>query len=278
MDSKLFTEWFKNHFVPNVKVFCRDNGVPYKVLLLLDNAPPSHPASSVLRSADGCVTTLFLPPNTTSLIQPMDQGILEACKKRYKRKLLWHVLSENESGDVTVPQILKQVNVKHVVYWTAESWEEASSSSLSKAWKKLLPDLGSKSGDGEAHPPSTEVASANYDEADLAGQFKEDEDMVTEWLASDAGDPGHQILTEDEIVAATLARNDPSVESSDSEDESAHVESTQVTPAVGCEACGHNFGEVGGASHGPSSSDACSEMVRFSCTFATGVYAPNAHH
>ncbi len=33
--------------------------------------------------------------------------------------------------------------MKHVVYWIASAWDEASSDSLGKAWKKLLPVCGS---------------------------------------------------------------------------------------------------------------------------------------
>ena len=80
MDCRIFEKWFNDIFVPNVKKFCKDNDIEYKILLLLDNAP-SHPSADKLQSRDGKVTTLFLPPNTTSIIQPMDQGILEALER-----------------------------------------------------------------------------------------------------------------------------------------------------------------------------------------------------
>jgi hypothetical protein len=76
MDGKLFTEWFHQCFVPSVQKFCQDNGLEEKALLLVDNAP-SHLSSATLSSADGKIKTMFLPPNTTSVIQPMDQGVLD---------------------------------------------------------------------------------------------------------------------------------------------------------------------------------------------------------
>ncbi len=48
-------------------------------LLLLDNCG-SHGDLPVL---DG-VTYCFLPPNTTALYQPMDQGLIALCKKKYR--------------------------------------------------------------------------------------------------------------------------------------------------------------------------------------------------
>ena len=67
---------------------CQNNS---KVLLLLDNCR-AHPPSSELTK--GNIFTLFLPPNVTSLIQPMDQGIIQNFKANYKsnflRKLVLH--------------------------------------------------------------------------------------------------------------------------------------------------------------------------------------------
>ena len=86
MDCSIFTTWFQNEFVPSVKKYLRDNKLSYKALLLLDNAT-SHPSSDVLRSSDGNIMAMYLPPNTTSLIQPMDQGVLVTVKRHYKRAL-----------------------------------------------------------------------------------------------------------------------------------------------------------------------------------------------
>lgn len=62
-----------------------------KALLLLDNAP-SHPGIATLVCKDSNITAMFLPPNTTSLFQPMDQGVLEALKRRYRKALLQKIL------------------------------------------------------------------------------------------------------------------------------------------------------------------------------------------
>jgi hypothetical protein len=39
----IFEDWFMNCLIPEVDKYCKDNGIPFKILLLLDNAP-GHPA------------------------------------------------------------------------------------------------------------------------------------------------------------------------------------------------------------------------------------------
>ena len=51
-------------------MFCEQN-VEFKILVMLDNAP-AHPSTETLKSTGGEVATMFLPPNTTSVVQPRD--------------------------------------------------------------------------------------------------------------------------------------------------------------------------------------------------------------
>ena len=137
MDSHIFESWFHNELVPYVKKFCKDNKIEYKILLLIDNAP-AHPSTEVLQSKDKKVKSMFLPPNTTSILQPMDQGILESTKRLYKKFLLRHILLENETNSMAIPQILKNLTIKEAVYWSAQAWDEIKAETLRKGWNKLL--------------------------------------------------------------------------------------------------------------------------------------------
>ena len=87
MDSLIFKSWFKMKFITRIKHYLSIKGLPTKALLLMDNAP-SHLSTKELCSRDGLIKTMFLPANTTSLIQPMDQGVLYNLKRRYKKNLL----------------------------------------------------------------------------------------------------------------------------------------------------------------------------------------------
>ena len=64
----------------------KDRGLPESAILLVDNTP-SHPDVNAHQSDDGKISCVYLPPSTTSLIQPVDQVILENIKHRYKLDL-----------------------------------------------------------------------------------------------------------------------------------------------------------------------------------------------
>ena len=87
MNTDIFLEWFQDSFVPYVRKELTSLGLENKAVLVLDNCP-AHPDAEYLVSDDGKIIALYLPPNVTSLIQPMDQGVLVTLKRHYKRKLL----------------------------------------------------------------------------------------------------------------------------------------------------------------------------------------------
>ena len=72
-------------FAPHVKNNLDLLNLPPKAILLMDNASV-HMGD--LSSSDPDIKIIFLPCNTTALIQPMDQGVIAAFKKNYRRKLM----------------------------------------------------------------------------------------------------------------------------------------------------------------------------------------------
>lgn len=93
MTAALFVDWFDNKFVPDARRHCQDLSLPFRVALVLDNAP-GHPKLLVGRNKN--VSVVFLPPNVTSFIQPLDQ-IISSFKLSYHRLLLEHLLAK--TGD-----------------------------------------------------------------------------------------------------------------------------------------------------------------------------------
>lgn len=134
MTSALFVKWFHESFVKQVRVFQESNNLSGNALLLIDNAP-SHATEAQLTSDDGKVVTMFLPPNCTPLIQPMDQNAIRLVKLYYRKNLLIHVLSFEESD---ISNTLKKMNLKDAVFMLASSWDKVTPESIQKCWHRIF--------------------------------------------------------------------------------------------------------------------------------------------
>lgn len=103
MDVQVMLDWYDHIFIPAVKEEQERTGRKGKVLLLLDNAPSHPPAQSFVRE-DGYFTVKYLPPNVTSIIQPMDQSVISSLKRLYRQSVLRKVANSEElvaeSGDI----------------------------------------------------------------------------------------------------------------------------------------------------------------------------------
>ena len=131
MDTDLFSSWFHKKFVPQLSEWLRKKGLPKKAVLLIDNAP-CHPDD--ISSCDEAIFVKFFSPNVTSLIQPMDQGVISTMKRIYRRNLLRLPLEEDEN----LVKFWKKLTIFDAVQLIAEAWDEIQNSTLLHAWKKLM--------------------------------------------------------------------------------------------------------------------------------------------
>ena len=97
-----------------------------------------QPDPELLVSKDKMIT---IPANVTSLIQPMDQGVLQALKLRCRKKLLQKLLIEDDMG-VNIVDFVKSIHMLQVSPLVAEAWEEIPQSTFRKSWQKILPTSG----------------------------------------------------------------------------------------------------------------------------------------
>ena len=111
INTVIFNDWFQNCFVPDVKKKLTEIGQEPKALLILDNCS-AHPNEDELASSDGLIVAKFLPPNVTSLIQPMDQGVLECLKRIYRKSILKDLISQTEDDMLG---FLKKIDILKVV-------------------------------------------------------------------------------------------------------------------------------------------------------------------
>lgn len=87
MSAELFRTWHFSKFIPNVQKYQQETERKGNVLLLLGNAPP-HSVIELNILRNELFDIMFFPPNVTSLMQPMDQAVIEKFKGLYRKNLL----------------------------------------------------------------------------------------------------------------------------------------------------------------------------------------------
>ena len=113
MNSEIFEEWVG-------KLDRKFRADDRNIALIIDNCP-AHPSISNLTN----VQLVFLPPNTTSILQPMDQGVIRSLKAHYRGRvvrLLCRVLEKKEPCPTI--SILQSVKIP------VDSWEVVSKETI----------------------------------------------------------------------------------------------------------------------------------------------------
>jgi len=95
---KTFRNWFTEHFFPSIKRYCKIKKIEQRALLLIDNAS-SHPTNLSELTTCIIVEVIFLPPNTTALIQPMDQGVISNFKAYYLRRTFKQMFEKTDGEE-----------------------------------------------------------------------------------------------------------------------------------------------------------------------------------
>ncbi|KAJ8892182.1 hypothetical protein PR048_004762 [Dryococelus australis] len=116
--THLFKVWFISKFVPKVKHHLTSLKLPIKTLLVLNT--PIHPEKPE-SEGEGRIKHLFLPPNVTSIIQPMDHRDIECFKRKYSRKFLSEISVNLDSKDnANLIDVLK-INTKDMTYMAVKN-------------------------------------------------------------------------------------------------------------------------------------------------------------
>ena len=138
---QFFVEWVNLAFGPAVKRYLEENNLPLKCLLILDNAP-AHPPSleDDILEEFSFIKVLYLPPNTTSILQPMDQQVIANFKKLYTKHLFKRCFDITENTQLTLREFWKQhFNIVICLKLIDMAWQEVTRRTLNAAWRKLWP-------------------------------------------------------------------------------------------------------------------------------------------
>ena len=99
------------------------------VLYVCDNAS-SHQVREYSH-----IKFLMLPPNATSIVQPLDQGIFRSVKRRYNKKLAERYLVSVENNK-DADTILKQLDIGAATNMIHNAWKETSSTIIQNCFHK----------------------------------------------------------------------------------------------------------------------------------------------
>ena len=128
MTSQIFTEWLAAWDLYLTKV-------NQKILLLVDNCT-AHLHVSLLKN----IQLKILPPNTTSLIQPMDQGIIKNLKTLYHKELVHMTLAYREqnilSPSSTAIDVSSKISILQAVSFVAKSWRAVKEATIINCFRK----------------------------------------------------------------------------------------------------------------------------------------------
>ena len=91
-----------------------------KIALIIDNCP-AHPTIADLSN----VKLIFLPPNTTSVSQPMDQGVIKCLKAFYRRRLVNLMIKRLEQG-----QDLPKISILRALQLFVASWNDVTKTTI----------------------------------------------------------------------------------------------------------------------------------------------------
>lgn len=130
--AAVFLDWFNNRFVHEVERYLKEIAKCYRFSTM-------HPESLVFAHPNLKSSS---PPNATSLLQPMDLGVIEKFKSCYTHRTFDHIADLIEkSPHLMLKEAWKGYTIAHALTIIKTSWDEIKQSTLNAAWWKRWPQV-----------------------------------------------------------------------------------------------------------------------------------------
>ena len=157
---------------------------------------------------------LMLPPNATSIMQPLDQGIILSAKRRYKKKLAERYLACVENNK-DANSLLKGLDIVQATNMIAASWRETSSTIIQNCFRKA----GFKHHAVDPAPETEDPLPAPAPDVWNRVQRWLGDVQFDEFAANEPEAGTAQPMSDQDIVNIVLTENDAQEESDDESEE-----------------------------------------------------------
>lgn len=128
MDRSCFYYYINKILIPNIPEQYKNQ----RILLIMDNFS-GHPRISNYKNVD----ILYLPPNSTSFLQPLDQGIIASLKLNYKNIILNKYISSldnyeriNTANKKTGISLCLKPSIAEALYYMTLAFDQMKSSTV----------------------------------------------------------------------------------------------------------------------------------------------------
>ena len=199
MTSEIFTKW-----VIKFDKFCQRQR--RKCALIVDNCP-AHPKVKGLKN----VTLFFLPPNTTSKTQPMDQGVIRSLKHNYRKLVIARHLRAIEKK-----REMEKMTVLDGMHYLQQAWNNVTETTIANCYRKA----GFKTIDDTETTDDieTEIEDDPLDNLPLS-RLVGANFTLSDYVSVDDDLPTCETLTDEAIVDDIIAARDVMPEDDDDDDD-----------------------------------------------------------
>lgn len=135
-------------------------------------------------------------------------------KRRYQKRFLESILGAQKKN-VSHEDHIKDVNIRDIIFWISEAWDEVLCSTIYKCWKKLLPNSFYEKSTEDLSTESV-ISNSNLinDFENIPGYSGLTDENIQNWIDFDDSVPSNEDLLA--IISKDNIEGDISISSEDS--------------------------------------------------------------
>ncbi|XP_063841019.1 tigger transposable element-derived protein 1-like [Scylla paramamosain] len=150
---------------------------------------------------EGACQSLMAGSTGSSVIQPMDKGVIQNFKMNYRKSFLRKLVNYE---DGTIPEFQKQFNVKDAIFMALLAWLDVKRQTLMRCWRKLYPLMMCDDEDDEEFEGFVggmkNLVVSELREMGGNVQLKVTDEALQEWVDVDKNQAVTFTLTDEELI------------------------------------------------------------------------------